>query len=323
MKVKKFFFFILAFSGASYMLFKTVSAIVTPFSFFEARSAKISRLDDFKWKLMINSLERASVQYPGYVGIYLKDLGTGRIWEYKADRLFPSASLVKVPITAAVFNKIKEKELSLDTQIKLTNKYRRGGSGTLKWAREGTSLSVLELIYRMITDSDNTAAQMIVDHIGMDYLQKSFRNMGLEKTNICQDGMSLASGGVLRENYTTPREMALFFEKIYRDELVDRTSSELLLDFLKHNKSSTRLRKGLPIGWELGHKTGLLRRACHDVGIVFSPSGDYLIAILTADVPNYRSAKKFISNVAKLTYKYYRIDNTLTEADSSSPRKSL
>jgi len=68
------------------------------------------------------------------------------------------------------------------------------------------------------------------------------------------------------------------------------------------------LRKGLPLGWEIGHKTGLLRKNCHDVGIVFSPRGDYVIAVLTGEAPNYTEAKNFISRVAKLTYKYYKID---------------
>jgi beta-lactamase class A len=82
-----------------------------------------------------------------------------------------------------------------------------------------------------------------------------------------------------------------------------------MLDVLKHTKSRTRLRKGLPLGWEIGHKTGLLRRNCHDVGIVFSPRGDYVIAVLTSEVPDYSSAKSFISKVAKLTYQYYKIDS--------------
>jgi beta-lactamase class A len=89
---------------------------------------------------------------------------------------------------------------------------------------------------------------------------------------------------------------------------VDREASEFMLEVLKHTKSRTRLRRGLPLGWEIGHKTGLLRKACHDVGIVFSPRGDFVIAVLTAEVPSYASAKTFISRVAKVTYRYYKID---------------
>jgi len=275
-------------------------------------------IKDAEWQTMVAALENAAYNYSGHVGIYIKDLNSDRVWEYNPDRLFPSASLIKVPIMVAVCEKVKRGELSLDTQIKLTRGDRAGGSGSLKWVREGTSLSVMEIIYKMITESDNTATKMLVDYEGFGYFQQAFENMGLVYTKIYPEGLSLTSGRVARENYTTAREMAGLMERIYKGELVDKGLSEFMLDVLKHNKSRSRLRKGLPIGWEIGHKTGLLRRSCHDVGIVFSPRGDYLIAVLTSDVPNYTSAKGFISRVAKLTYQYYKIDADYAESRSES-----
>ena len=262
-----------------------------------------------EWLAMVQGLEKLSRAYPGRVGIYLKDLETGKTWEYNADRQFPSASLIKLPIMASIFEKIKAGRLSLDTQIRLTRRDRVGGSGSLKWVRDGTSLSVMEIIFKMITESDNTATRMLIDTVGMDYLSAAFKTLGLSATNITQEGMSLTSGRVARENYTTPREMASLLERIYAGELVSKDSSEFMLDVLKHTKSRSRLRKGLPLGWEIGHKTGLLRRNCHDVGIVFSPRGDFVLAVLTSQAPNYTVAKNFIAKVAKLTYKYYKIDS--------------
>ena len=274
-------------------------------------------INDAQWWTMVAGLENTAYNYNGHVGIYLKDLSTGRVWEYNPDRLFPSASLIKLPIMASTFEKMKSGEFTLDTQIRLTRKDRAGGSGSLKWVREGTNLSVLELIYRMITESDNTATRMLIDYVGINYFQREFQKLGLIYTRIYPEGLSLRSGRVARENYTTAREMALLLERIYKGELIDKDASAQMLEFLKHNKSRSRLRKGLPIGWEIGHKTGLLRQSCHDVGIVFSPRGDYIIAVLTNNVPSYSSAKGFISQVAKLTYEYYKID-----ADYASSRNN-
>ena len=127
-----------------------------------------------------------------------------------------------------------------------------------------------------------------------------------------------------REYYTPAREMGVLLERIYNGELVNKEASEFMLDVLKHNKSRSRLRKGLPLGWEIGHKTGLLRMACHDVGIVFSPRGDYVLAVLTSEVPDYSSAKNFISKVAKLTYRYYKIEAAYAQssADTAAPARS-
>ncbi len=271
-------------------------------------------IKDTEWNEMVGGLQKMSASYNGHVGIYIKDLGTGKTWEYNPDRLFPSASLIKVPIMAAVFEKIRLGGVTLDTGIKLTRRDRVGGSGSLKWVRDGTTLSVLEIIYKMITESDNTATRMLIDYFGMDYLQEHFKQLGLVATNITPEGMSLASGRVRKENFTTAREMAGLLERIYRGELIDKNSSEEMMEVLKHNKSRSRLRKGLPLGWEIGHKTGLLRKACHDVGIVFSPRGDYVIAVLTSEAPNYTAAKNFITKVAKLTYKYYKIDADYAES---------
>ena len=292
------------YEGAGYVFHKTPPPAPEPLP----KKIVENPIKDAELANMNNSLQALAYKYPGNVGIYIKDLSSDKVWEYNPDRLFPSASLIKVPIMVAICEKIKRSELSLDTQITLTRHDRIGGSGTLKWAREGTTLSVMEIVYRMITESDNTATRMLLDYAGIGYFQQAFRGLGLVYTKIYPEGLSLTSGRVARENYTTAREMSGLMERIYKGEMVDRNLSEFMLDVLKHNKSRSRLRKGLPLGWEIGHKTGLLRKSCHDVGVVFSPRGDYVIAVLTSDVPNYKSAKGFITRVAKLTYEYYKID---------------
>jgi len=280
-------------------------------------------LNDAEWQGMAASLDTLARGYRGRVGIYIKDLNSGKVWEYNPDRLFTAASLIKLPIMVSICEKIKSGGLSLDTQLKLTTHDRAGGSGSLKWVRTGTSLSVMEIIYKMITESDNTATKMLLDYAGFDYFQRTFTSLGLVQTTIHPEGMSLVSGHVAKENYTTAREMAGLMEKIYRGELVDKTASEFMLEVLKHNKSTSRLRKGLPLGWELGHKTGLLRHSCHDVGVVFSPRGDYVIAVLTGDVPDYSSAKEFITRVAAQTYRCYRTDSDFASAASARGPKSM
>ena len=286
------------------------------------RRAVENPIKDMEWIAMVGTLENLAYAYTGHVGIYIKDLNSGKVWEYNPDKLFPSASLIKVPIMVATCEMIKRGEISLDTRIKLTRNDRTGGSGSLKWARDGTSLSVMRIIYKMITESDNTATKMLIDYAGISYFQQAFSELGLVYTKIYPEGLSLTSSQVTRENYTTAREMAMLMERIYKGEMVDRNLSEFMLDVLKHNKSRSRLRKGLPIGWEIGHKTGLLRKSCHDVGVVFSPRGDYIIAVLTSNVPDYSSAKGFISSVAKTTYEYYKIDADYAEARDGANRKS-
>ncbi|MBI4376619.1 MAG: serine hydrolase [Elusimicrobia bacterium] len=261
---------------------------------------------DAAWEQMTSHLSSLAARHTGRVAIYLKDLSSGRTWSYHEDDLFPSASLIKVPIMASVFYKIKDGELSLYDKLTLRRRHRTGGSGSLKWRSDGTRLTVRELLQHLISESDNTAMQILIEAVGLGYIQQHFPRMGLVYTGIYREGLSLRSGRVSHENYTTAREMAGLLEKIYSGEMVDRSSSQIMMEILKHKKAvRSRLAKDLPKGWEIAHKTGLLRTACHDSAVFLTPRGDYLMIVLTGQNNNYRLAKNFISKLGKATFVHY------------------
>lgn len=286
------------------------AAFMEPASIADPRGG-LSQEDLSGWSEMIRRLEREAVAYPGRVAIYLKDIKRDRTWTYHPDDLFPSASLIKVPVMAAVFDKIHRGELSLDSRLVMHRRDRVGGSGSIKWFPDGTSFAVRELLERMIDESDNTAARMLIATAGFGYLQQEFPKMGLLYTEIYPEGMSLRSSPVRYENYTTAREMSMLLEKIYRGELVDPYSDELMLEFLKRHHARARLAKRLPTGWEIAHKTGLLRGACHDSAIIFTPRGDYVLTVLTGKNRSYGRAKDFIAQLGRITYAYYKADQFL------------
>lgn len=309
---KKIIFII--FLSLSFFLIFYFSSVFTPeksdsFLFRIERNEEKKKIpwNEEKWEKITSKLRYMADNYDGEVAIYLKDLTYNKVWEYNADRLFISASLIKLPIMISVLDRVENGNLSLDDEFMITDKDRMDGSGSLKWAREGTRIGLLELIYKMITESDNTAAKLLIDYFGIDYFQHEFKKIGLAYTNITVEGMDLTSGRVLKENYTTAREMSYLLEKIYRKQMISKNMSELMLDILKQTKYRTRIKKGVPYSWEVGHKTGLLRRACSDVAIVFSPNGDYILSVLTQDNKNYRKAKKFITEVSKTVSEFYKL----------------
>lgn len=261
---------------------------------------------DVEWEKMTGSLGKMAERYPGRVAIYLKDMKTGRTWTHHADDLFPSASLIKVPVMIAAFYKIRDGHLALDEKIAITRRNRVGGSGSLKWRPDGTKLTVRQLLVHMINESDNTATKMVLDHLGIGYVQQQFPRMGLLYTGIYEEGMSIKGGRVMHENYTTAREMASLMDKIYNGQAVDKVSSEVMLEILKKPKAvASRLAKGMPAGWDIAHKTGLLRQACHDSAIFMTPNGDYAVTVLTGQNRSYSQAKDFITKVAKVTFTHY------------------
>ncbi len=266
--------------------------------------------DPGRWNDMVVNLQQLALKFPGEMGIYLKDLSTCREWQYHADDVFPSASLIKVPIMISLFEKLKNNEVDLDDELTIKKGEKRGGSGTLRRLRYGTKLTVRQLVEKMITESDNTATRMLVDLLGLDYLQDHFTSIGLKKTGIYPEGLSLSSTPVERENYTTAREMAMMVEGIYNGKMVDKQNSEEMLDIMKRLKTHSRFAKYLPHNWALAHKTGMLRLSCHDVGVIFSPTGNYVLAIMTGKVPDYHFAANYIAKMAAVTYRYYDVQQT-------------
>ena len=258
------------------------------------------------WAKMVGELDALSARYPGRVSIYLKDLKSGRIWMHNPDDLFPAASLIKVPILIATFYRLRDGGIYLDEKLTITRLNRRGGSGSLKWRPDGTRLTLRDALTHMINESDNTATQMVLERVGIGYVQQQFPRMGLLYTGIYEEGMSIKGGRVAHENYTTAREMEMLIEKIYRGEAVDKASSDVMMEILKKPKAvASRLQKGMPSGWEIAHKTGLLRQACHDSAIFFTPAGDYAITVLTGQNASYGQAKDFITKIAHITFENY------------------
>ncbi len=282
-----------------------VLGTVTAVHWNKNKESKTNSLSMNSWQNLACEVEKCISKFPGEVGVVIKDLSTGYVVRYNADVLFPSASLVKIPIMAAVFQKISENQTPIDSQVVLQKMDRVSGTGQLKYYSPGKKFTILQLLDYMITRSDNTATQMLTRYLGFDYINSVFRLFGLTNTNMVRGIMDLKSRNKGIENYTTANDMAYILEKIYKNEIANKEISDQMMMLLKKQRINDRLNRGLPSGWIVAHKTGLMRSVCHDVGIVFHHRGDFIICVLTNKVNNYRKTKQFIGEIAKIVFNYY------------------
>jgi beta-lactamase class A len=101
--------------------------------------------------------------------------------------------------------------------------------------------------------------------------------------------------------------MAYLLEQLYYKKFLNKDISEKCLELLGQQKINDRIPRKLPRGTFVVHKTGLERHVCHDVGIVFTNKGNFLICVLAKHESRFaKSTKKFISDVTLLTYDYYQ-----------------
>jgi beta-lactamase class A len=257
------------------------------------------------WQRLVKDINQQVGAFKGDVGLEIEDLRTGWKIEMQEEMLFPSASLVKIPIMAVCFDDYSRGMLDLTKTLVIRNRLKAGGSGKLKDLSAGTRVRIDTLNQLMITESDNTAANTLIDFFGFAYLNRAFQRLGLKHTNIVRLMMDFKSRDQGAENFTTAADMAFFLRRIYTGEFLNQEISEQCLDILKQQKMRDRIPKRLPADTVVAHKTGLENGVCHDVGIVFTSGGDFLICVLTKhNEKTSLLAKKLIIDIAKSVYDY-------------------
>lgn len=270
------------------------------------------------WNNLTFSADREIRHFRGQAGVIVEDLGTGRRFMHQAERSFPAASIVKIPIMAACFQAASEGKLNLSEQVTIKTSDKTSGSGLLKTMPSGSVLTIQQLIELMISQSDNTATNLLIDRLGLDYLNSYFEKSGLKGTKMSRKMMDFSQRKYGVENFTTAEDIAFVLKKIYRGELISPQVSSFCLEYLKRQKLKDRIPAKLPKGIVVAHKTGLERGVCHDAGIVFTGNGNYLICVLSKSPKTKqgsRPAKKFIANLALNTYR------TITGSASSGPSR--
>lgn len=239
--------------------------------------------------------------YEKEIGYVIKDLKTNVMVSHNIDKIFPSASLVKIPLMICLLQAEKEGHLNLYQKIVLKKCHKASGAGILKYQRPQQMFTIDSLIELMITRSDNTATNMLTDLLGFNYINSTFQKIGLKVTNFSRKILDFKAIRKGIENYTTPREISWLLEMIYRKKIVSKYACEYMLSVLKKQYIADRIPRYLPRYLEIAHKTGLMNKVCHDAGIIFSDKGDILICVLTSNI-NTKIAKRIIGAIAYKTY---------------------
>jgi beta-lactamase class A len=114
----------------------------------------------------------------GTVGVAARNLASEAGVCVNADDLFPMASCFKIPIMVEVMRRVDAGALRLDDRLTLTEADKSPGS-TLIHVQEGLRPTVRDLLYLMITLSDNTATDMLWRLVGRRSVNETMRTLDL------------------------------------------------------------------------------------------------------------------------------------------------
>lgn len=208
-----------------------------------------------------------------------------------------SASMIKVFIMAAVMEKVNNGEINLDERIYLQSSDKVGGAGILAGYASGTELTLREVMELMITHSDNTATNMVIDRIGMAAINDYIQRQGYGDTVLRRKMMDYDAIAAGRENFSSVRDLGTFFTRLYNLECVNAEYDQIMLDFLVKQTDTECFNAALP-GKQIAHKTGALDGLFDDGGIIYSEAGDAVLVIMTE---NYTGEYNTIQHMKAFT----------------------
>ena len=210
-----------------------------------------------------------------------------------------SASMIKVFILATTMEMVKDGNLSLDQQLTLNYYDKVGGAGILGGYPDGSNLSLREVLRLMITQSDNTATNMIIDLVGMDTINDYVREKGYKDTILQREMMDMDAIYSGRENYSSVKDLGNIFLKIYNHKCVSKECDDVMLDFLLGQTDTECFNTALP-GLSIAHKTGALAGLFDDGGIIYGgPSGDVILVIMTENFAGESIVIESMKNFAR------------------------
>jgi beta-lactamase class A len=237
------------------------------------------------------------------VSIYLELLKSNQKFLKDPDKVVPAASIIKLPVMAEVMEQVKEKKLKLSDSLTLKSTDKVGGGGLLKNYKNNTKVTIEQLVFLMITESDNTATNMLINKVGMNSVNQRIKKLGMKNTSLELLIFDLKAYSQGKDNKTTAADMGILLKKIYNNQLATPELCKYMIEILKKNKNNNAIPKyikGIPIA----HKTGSLAGIKGDVAIILSKN-PYILSIFVKGLPEPQ-AEKIIADIARISFEGLR-----------------
>lgn len=244
-------------------------------------------------------VERALPETDEEYGIVVKNLKTDETYLRNEHRKFDSASLYKLWVMGSVFEQINAGKLGeaqkLEEDVSVLNEKFHIASESAELTEGTVEFSVSDALEKMITISDNYAALLLTAKIRLSTVASYLEAHGFRESRVSRGD----------ENpVTTASDIALFYEKLYRNQLAETEYTEKMLALLRGQRLNEKLPKDLPEDAVIAHKTGELGAISHDAGIVYSPHGDYIIVVLS-DTKKPLEANAKMSVLSRAVYDFF------------------
>ena len=229
-------------------------------------------------------LQQLVTPFQGTVGIYVRNLKTGRYAAIRADEVFPTASMIKVPIMLTLFQQIEDGRLGwLDTLTYRDSLLYAGEDDLLGKLRDSTPIPLAQVAMLMITTSDNTASLWLQKLVGTGTVINAWlAGHGFDSTRVNSRTLGREQA---RATYgwgqTTPREMAELLVMIREQRAVSPAADQEMYRMLTRIYWNGEALSQVPPWVQAASKQGAVDHSRSEVLLVNAPSGDYVFSVIT------------------------------------------
>ncbi len=226
---------------------------------------------------------------------------SGERFSYNGDRKFGAASTVKIPLMIELFRQIDRGERSLDDEYVLRAEDIAIGSGVMLHLHHGMSFTLNDLIYLMISISDNSATNILIDMAGMDKVNDTMRSLGMVNSNLGRKMKGRPAQGDEQENWATPEDYSRVIAALLEGVAASADSCQKMIAMLEKQQNSRRISRYLPeredIHW--GSKTGSVKGVTNDAGFITSPAGTLIVSVFCEGLPDQHVGEKAIGDISR------------------------
>ncbi len=250
-------------------------------------------------------LDQLFNQTAGTFGVVLADASSGtQQYQRNAGVVFPAASLIKLPIAVTVYQWAAQGRLSLDSMLTMDAEVIVGGTGSIQYTAPGSRYTVRELVARMLYDSDNTATNMLIDHLGgFDPVNQLLQQIGTTQTVLQRRMMDFEARAAGYDNLTTASDMTLLLQRLYAGTMPDPAGAQEIIAALTRTGDRQKIPAGVPPDVVVAHKTGVLPQIEHDAGIVLAPGQPYILVVLSQDLASNAVGVSTIAEASRMVYR--------------------
>ncbi|WP_297435656.1 serine hydrolase [uncultured Clostridium sp.] len=244
----------------------------------------------------------------GDYSFHFEDLRSGYVFGYNENVKMTAAGCMKLPIAIALIKEEEEKRISFLDKIKIEKEDKVYGNGIIHEFND-REYTIFELLVAMLIQSDNTAANKIIDIVGMGKINETIGILGLKNTTLNRKTNDERTP-VEIENIISSRDLCIIWKVLHQATFLNRENSTMLIDILARQQKKNKLALYIPddLKFDISSKSGDKKGIENDTEFIKINKGEFTFAVMSSNIPNSVYGTMTLAKVGKMMW-----DNIMTK----------